>query len=106
MKWKQVVAGMGIGIGAGFAIGTAVQKYNQTKYISSHTALNTAKEIFSQRGDISGSWISMTPELFTHLGTEYEVFHGGISIIDGELTRRFEFFIESRLGTILHISEV
>lgn len=106
MKWKQVIAGVGVGIGAGVAIGTLVEKYCQTRHISSHTALKKAKEILSQKGSVTGSWINMTSESFTHLGTEYDVFHGGVSLLDGEITRRFEFYIESKLGTILHISEV
>lgn len=106
MKLRQLFAGIAIGVGAGVAIGSVLEKNNSKNRISPSLALAKAKEIFSKDGEITASWIHMTPEDLEHLESTHRVYHGGLSVAAKGKTNRYEFFVDTTLGTLVHFVEV
>ncbi|MBO9131236.1 PepSY domain-containing protein [Bacillus sp. 165] len=101
MNWKSLFAGLGLGLAAGYIIGNKLPK----QHISAEKALNIAKRTFSKKGEITGSWIHMVPEVFEQYDLTYDVYRGGITAIIDGVQNRLEFLVDSSTGAILEVKQ-
>lgn len=106
MKWKNIILGIGIGIGASLGIHALLQKNSQTSYITSEKALSIVKEVFAKKGEISASWIHMVPEQIELHGLAYDIYRGGITVNNNSQLQLYEFLVDAITGSIVHVSEV
>ncbi|MFX3625439.1 MAG: PepSY domain-containing protein [Ectobacillus sp.] len=103
MNWKNLFLGVGLGFAAGYV---AANKLQQGSHLSSEKALKMVKNIFEEKGEITGSWIHMVPEVLEKYGLTYEVYRGGITSLIDNVQERFEFLVDAKTGTILEVVEL
>ncbi|MFC5774708.1 PepSY domain-containing protein [Ectobacillus antri] len=99
MKWKSLLIGTGLGLVAGYALAHTLK----SEHVTAEKALKAAKRIFANKGEVTGSWIHMVPEVMERFDLTYEVYRGGITINIGEEQERFEFLLDAKTGAILEV---
>lgn len=98
MSYKKTILAFGLGVAVGYL---ANKQVSECQHASPEAVLEKAKEAFKQQGPISGSWIYMKPEKIESHGLTYSAYRGGITRqIDGE-NKQFEFYADSKTGTII-----
>lgn len=102
MNWKSLLIGMGLGVTAGYF---AAVKLQQGNHLSSEKALQIAKKTFEDKGEITGSWIHMVPEVLERYDLTYDVYRGGITALINGIQERFEFLVDAKTGTILEVHQ-
>ncbi len=108
MNWKNFATGVGIGVGIGAALGISclLHKKCACGNINPEKALSIAKDAFTSKGELSGSWIQMIPEQFEQYGLTYEVYRGGITVKETDQHKRYEFLVDATTGSVIYVSEV
>jgi predicted small secreted protein len=96
---KRFVAGLGIGLAAGYLLGPTLK----CEKISPEKALKEVKKAVSQTYAISGSWIHMIPETVERNNISYTVYRGGLSTTTKEGTNQYEFIVDTKSGTLLDL---
>ena len=100
MKWKKFLLGAAAGFACGYAAKIIMHKYEQ---IAPETILNEVKTEMKQYGKIIGSWIVMTPEVYTINNKQYKVYRGGYTQMSQEQPIQFEFIADARTGTLIEL---
>ncbi len=90
---------LGIVVAAIAAIAT--KKVLEQSKLSAEETLEFTKRAFSAKGHVQGAWISATPELYAYEGQEYEVYKGGISILEDDRETTYQFTADSETGALL-----
>lgn len=101
MNWKSLFVGLGVGFTAGYL---AANKVQRNSHIAAEKALKMAKKVFEEKGEITGSWIHMVPEVLEKYDLMYDVYRGGITALIDEVQERFEFLVDAKTGTILEVN--
>lgn len=94
------LSGVIVGIAAGISI---TRSYQQKKKISPNAILTTAKKVFAENGNISGSWIQHKPEPYRHHGIQTSIYRGGIVHQEANSSTQYEFIADANTGSILAI---
>ncbi|WP_379965333.1 PepSY domain-containing protein [Ectobacillus sp. sgz5001026] len=102
MNWKNILLGVGLGFTAGYFVANQLQ---QNGHISADKALKMAKKVFSEKGEITGSWIHMVPEVWEKYDIAYDVYRGGVTTVTLDKQNRYEFLLDANTGTILDVTE-
>ncbi|WP_028399770.1 PepSY domain-containing protein [Ectobacillus panaciterrae] len=102
MNWKSLLLGAGLGFAAGYAVANKLQ---QGSHVPAEKALKMAKELFEDKGEITGSWIHMVPEVLEKFDLTYEVYRGGVTALADGVQERFEFLADAKTGTILEVTQ-
>ncbi|MEW9110673.1 PepSY domain-containing protein [Cytobacillus gottheilii] len=100
MKWRSFLLGLGIGLVSGYA---AKELLAEKSLQSADKVLDHAKRLFKEEGPISGSWIHMKAEPYEKGLLHYDVYKGGISRQQDDVTEQFEFIADAKTGTILEV---
>lgn len=100
MKKRQTILMILLGFLFGYLIGQAEKKKQPLK---PETVLKSVKNMVSQHTEVSGSWIYMRSEPYTHHGIDYHVYHGGITKHENGKHVPYEFYVEAYSGTLLDI---
>ncbi|GAA3320371.1 hypothetical protein GCM10020331_031090 [Ectobacillus funiculus] len=64
----------------------------QGSHLSSEKKHCTWQKSFEDKGEITGSWIHMVPEVLERYNLTYDVYRGGITALIDGMQERFEFF--------------
>ncbi|KHF39671.1 PepSY domain-containing protein [Halalkalibacter okhensis] len=96
---KRFIAGLGIGLAAGYLLGPSLKG----EKISPEKALKEVKKAVSKTYAISGSWIHMIPETVERNDISYTVYRGGLSTTNEQGTTQFEFLVDTKAGTLLEL---
>jgi predicted small secreted protein len=100
MNWKSLLLGVGLGFTAGYVVANKLQ---QDGHISAEKVLKMAKKLFEDKGEITGSWIHMVPEVLEKYDLTYDVYRGGVTTLADGIQERFEFLADAKTGTILEV---
>jgi predicted small secreted protein len=101
MKKRDLLIGFSTGVAAGFLIREVAHRIEPTK--PAELVLHGIKQSFKEEGPIDGSWIYMKTEPFNRQAVSTDVYRGGISRVrEGEF-EQFEFFADSRTGTVVDL---
>ncbi|SEO83906.1 Predicted small secreted protein [Amphibacillus marinus] len=101
MNWKKSIIALTVGVAIGYSIKAQL---NQMP-IRPEVALKQAKNMFKERGTVSGSWIYMKTESVSLHGLDYTVYRGGISRSINEVNKQYEFFVDAFTGTVIATKE-
>ncbi|WP_416827742.1 PepSY domain-containing protein [Ectobacillus polymachus] len=100
MNWKSILLGVGLGFTAGYLVANQLQ---QDGHISADKALKMAKKVFEEKGEITGSWIHMVPEVWENQDITYDVYRGGVTTMIGDEQSRYEFLLDAKTGSVLNV---
>ena len=101
MNWKMITS-----LVAGFTVGYATSSYmKESKLSDPEKVLASIKKKFRELGQVSGTWILMTPEKFRNQILEFDVYQGGITVHIDDFERKFEFIVDAKTGAILTVDE-
>ncbi|WP_067841527.1 PepSY domain-containing protein [Amphibacillus sediminis] len=101
MNWKKSLCALGVGAAIGYTIKTHLTQLP----IRPEQALKLAKQMFKEKGAVSGSWIYMKPEKIELHDLEYTIYRGGITRTINEVNTQYEFFVDAYTGTIVATEE-
>ncbi|NEU29986.1 hypothetical protein GN156_04235 [bacterium LRH843] len=99
MPIKRFIAGIGIGLAFGYLLRPAIEGERMTP----ERALKEVKKAIAHSHAISGSWIHMLPETIEKNHITYDVYRGGVSTTTEEGTVQFEFLVDMKTGTLIHL---
>jgi|SRR5699024_6646938 predicted small secreted protein len=98
MNKKQVALAFGLGALLGYLAKQQMELYQK---ITPEKALKLAKETFKQNGPIHGSWIYMKPEEIERNGLFYHVYRGGITRLENDIHKQYEFYVDTDTGALI-----
>ncbi|KGA98754.1 hypothetical protein AJ85_03165 [Alkalihalobacillus alcalophilus ATCC 27647 = CGMCC 1.3604] len=101
MSTKKFLAGLGVGLVAGYFIRESLNQAN----ISPERALKNVKKQAGAHHQISGSWIHMVPETLHRNEMTYEVYIGGLSTQTESGIVQYDFVVDTKTGTIIEMSK-
>ncbi len=101
MNWK-VVAGVAGGFAAGYGIANYV---NESTLSDPEKVLSEIKKKFSSLGQVEGTWILMTPEKYHDDILDYDVYQGGITVVNDKSSIVYEFIADAKTGAVLSVTE-
>lgn len=90
-----------VGIGVAISAALMTKKVLDERSLSAEDALEYTKRAFSAKGHVQGAWISASPEVYTYDGREYDVFKGGISVLENDEETTYQFTVDSETGALL-----
>ena len=100
VKLKHLIASTAVG----FAAGWLISKQIQEKDLPPEKALHRVKHQLKGKLAIEGSWIQMVPEKLKKDKLEYTVYRGGITSKEDNVTKHYDFAVDSKTGTILELT--
>lgn len=103
MNWKSFLIGLGVGIAGGYA---AREVLSHKPLVKPEKVLASAKELFKQKGPISGSWIYMKTEPYNKQGLTYTVYKGGISRMEDGHLYQYEFIADAKTGCVIDVGVI
>jgi len=104
MSKKNFLAGIMCGIAFGFFSSKAITN-NRSKF-SSEEILHIIKSTAGPNGKVTGSWIMTKPETLKKNSFTYQAYRGGITKIEDDDEKHFEFLADANTGEILEWSIV
>ncbi|WP_368974295.1 hypothetical protein NST61_14225 [Caldifermentibacillus hisashii] len=104
MNKKNFLAGIICGIAFGFFSSKAMTE-NRSKF-SSEKILHLIKNTAGANGKVTGSWIMTKPETLKQNAYIYQAYRGGITKIEDNNEKHFEFLADANTGEILEWSIV
>ncbi|KIO66725.1 hypothetical protein B4065_2269 [Caldibacillus thermoamylovorans] len=104
MNKKSFLAGIMCGIAFGFLSSKAMTE-NRSKF-SSEEILHLIKNTAGANGKVIGSWIMTKPETLNQNSFTYQAYRGGITKIEDNDEKHFEFLADANTGEILEWSIV
>ncbi|MFS0780516.1 hypothetical protein [Bacillus sp. 1P06AnD] len=100
MKWQNIILGAAAGFACGYAAKSIIDNKNNP---SPDAVLTHVKNAVKANGKIIGSWILMKPEHYVKNGLQYEVFKGGLTKLEDEEQKQFEFVADATTGTVIEM---
>ena len=79
-----------VGIGVAVIAALMTKKALDEPCLSAEDALEYTKRAFSAKGNVQGAWISASPEIYTYDGREYDVYKGGISVLENDEEKTYD----------------
>ena len=97
MKKRYWIIGLAAAVVAAFAVKKAVDN----KQLSAEEALEITRRTFSAKGRVQGAWISATPEAYAYESRDYQSYKGGISVLEGDDEKTYQFTVDAETGALL-----
>ncbi len=99
MAIKRFVVGVGLGLAVGYFLRPTIERERMTP----ERALKEVKKTVARTHAISGSWIHMLPETIERNHITYDVYRGGLSTTTEAGTVQYDFFVDTKTGTLIDL---